>query len=306
MIDDKYANVRGLDGRYISTEFNGILMPSTDPLRRDIQLDLFPSNIVETIEVQKSFTADQLASTTGGSISVITKSMPDERSGSFAVSIGANSDFTGDTVQGYRDSATEEWGFDGGLRDVHSGVLEATNGARSLTICDPDLLGDLCTRQEVALAYALTFKPDYDPRPITADPDVGFDGSFGDRYELDQGELGYYIAGSYGRSTGYRGDATLSNPNGLDGGYNRTKDNVAVSGYGYLGYEHDSGEVSAKTTLLRSTDDVTRQTSATDVEGNVLDATILEYVERQMFSQSFNGVQAVSYTHLTLPTILLV
>lgn len=293
VIDDKYANVRGLDGRYISTEFNGILMPSTDPLRRDIQLDLFPSNIVETIEVQKSFTADQLASTTGGSISVITKSMPDERSGSFAVSIGANSDFTGDTVQGYRDSATEEWGFDGGLRDVHSGVLEATNGARSLTICDPDLLGDLCTRQEVALAYALTFKPDYDSRPITADPDVGFDGSFGDRYELDQGDLGYYIAGSYGRSTGYRGDATLSNPNGLDGGYTRTKDNVAVSGYGYVGYEHDSGEVSAKTTLLRSTDDVTRQTSATDVEENVLDATILEYVERQMFSQSFNAVQDI-------------
>ena len=71
--EGKYANVRGLDGRYIATTFNEILMPSTDPMRRDIQLDLFPSNIVDKIEVQKSFSPDQPATTTGGSLSVQTK-----------------------------------------------------------------------------------------------------------------------------------------------------------------------------------------------------------------------------------------
>lgn len=291
VVDDKYANVRGLDGRYISTKFNHILMPSTDPLRRDVQLDLFPANIVKTIEVQKSFTADQLASTTGGSISVITNGMPDERVGKFSISIGANTEFTGDDVQGYRDSVTEQWGFDGGLRDVHSGVLEATNGAQSLTICDPDVIGDVCTRPEVALAYALTFKHDYDVGPISADPDVGFDGAFGDRMQMDNGDFGYYFAGTYGRSTGYRGDATLTDRTGLQGGYKRTKDNVAVSGYGFLGYEHDRGELSSKTTLLRSTDDVTRQTSAINSEDQLFDSTILEYVQRQMFAQSFDGLQ---------------
>ena len=40
--EGRYANVRGLDGRYISSSLNGLLMPSTDPLRRDVQLDLFP------------------------------------------------------------------------------------------------------------------------------------------------------------------------------------------------------------------------------------------------------------------------
>ena len=290
VVDDKYANVRGLDGRYISTQFNGIIMPSTDPLRRDVQLDLFPANIVDTIEVQKSFSADQLASTTGGSIAVITKEMPDERIGNLSVSVGINADFTGDEVQGYRDSVTEEWGFDSGLRDVHSGVLEATNGARTLTICDPDVLGDLCTRPEVALAYALTFKPDYDVRPVTADPDVGFDAAFGDRLALEEGDFGYYFAGSYGRSTGYRGDALLSDPTGLQGGYNRTKDNVQVSAYGYLGYEHDYGQIASKTTLLRSTDDVTRQTSAVNSDEQQFDQTILEYVQRQMFAQSFDAV----------------
>ena len=173
-------------------------MPSTDPLRRDVQLDLFPSNIVDSIQVQKSFSASELASTTGGSISVITKGMPEERGGNLSVSIGANAEFTGDYVQGYRDSIGDKWGYDAGLRDLHTGVIEATNGGQTkFAIC----IGDLCTRPEVALAYALTMKPDYDVRSITADPDVGIDGSYGDVTDLFDGSLGYYIAGSYGSIT---------------------------------------------------------------------------------------------------------
>ncbi len=286
--DGKYANVRGLDGRYIATNFNGILMPSTDPLRRDVQLDLFPSNIVDSIEVQKSFSADQLATTTGGSIAVNTKGIPDEQVGSISVSTGINSDFTGDDVQGYRDSNREWLGYDNGLRNLHSGVLEATDGAQSLTICDPSL-ADICTHPDVAMAYFLTFRPDYDIDAVKADPDIGFDADFGDRFEYAEGEFGYYFAGSYGRSTGYRGDALLTNPSDLNGTYNRTKDTVSVSGYGVLGYEFDSGEILSKTTLLRSSDDVTRQTIAINSEDNTLDSVILEYVQRQLFSQSLSG-----------------
>ena len=50
----RYAVVRGLDGRYISSTLNDSLMPSTDPFRRDVQLDLFPSSILGGIEIQKS------------------------------------------------------------------------------------------------------------------------------------------------------------------------------------------------------------------------------------------------------------
>ena len=76
------------------------------------------------------------------------------------------------------------------------------------------------------------------------------------------------------------------------GQYDRTKDNVAISGYGFVGYEFDTRKLSSKTTLLRSTDDVTRQTSALDNnEENVIDSVILEYTERQLFSQSIEGEQ---------------
>ena len=72
----KYANVRGLDGRYISTSLNGILMPSTDPVRRDVQLDLFPSNMLEGIDIQKTYSSDLLGSTTGGNVKIRTKGIP--------------------------------------------------------------------------------------------------------------------------------------------------------------------------------------------------------------------------------------
>ena len=286
--EGKYANVRGLDGRYIATNFNGILMPSTDPMRRDIQLDLFPSNIVESISVQKSFSADQLASTTGGSISVITKGMPDERIGKMSISTGFNTGSTFDEVQRYRDSKTEWMGFDGGLRDVHSAVLAGTDGGTSLTVCDPTF-ADICTSRELALAYALTFKPDYDIKTTKADPDIGVNIDFGDRLTLSEGELGYFVAASYGRSTAYRGEAALNNPLDLNGMYRRTQDTVSFSTYGVVGYEFDRGEIVSKTTLLRSTDDTTRNTIAVNAEDININKAILEYVQRQLFAQSIEG-----------------
>ena len=288
--EGKYANVRGLDGRYVSANFNGILMPSTDPMRRDIQLDLFPSNIVKSIEVQKSFSVDQLASTTGGSIRVATKGLPDERAGTVSVSAGYNTDVTGNDVLGYRDSNTEWLGYDNGLRALHAGVLEATDYATSLTICKPRV-ADICTHPGVAAAYAMAFKPDYDTQDISADPDVGVDFDFGDRIELKDGELGYYLAGGYSRGTDDRGSAQLRDPTDLSGGYSRSKDMVTVTGYGVIGYEYGAGnEVLSKTTLLRSTEDVTRRSIAIDSEDVDVDTTILEYVQRQLFSQVFTGV----------------
>ena len=113
------------------------------------------------------------------------------------------------------------------------------------------------------------------------------------------GEIGYYLAASYNRSMGDRGDATLNNPNGITGGYNRSKDNVALSAYGVLGYEFDAGEVLSKTTLLRSTDDVTRSLSGIESrEERDLTDVILEYVQRQLFSTSLSGVNELMFDNL--------
>ena len=289
--DSKYASVRGLDGRYISSTLNGLLMPSTDPQRRDVQLDLFPTNILGGIEIQKSYTPDQLATTTGGSIKINTKGLPEEKINKVSGNLAYNFDFTGDDVLAHRSSETEWLGFDNGLRDLSSSVLDGTNNGQSLTICDPAIDPVRCTSQLDAAALAVQFQDDYNVRDKEALPDVSFGWAYGDRLPAGDNEWGYYGALNYGRETDDRGTAELSNPLETEGEYRRTRETVNLKGYFVTGLEYGlNDEILSKTSILRATDDVTRLESGVDGrEGNAITAAILEYVERQFFSQAFTG-----------------
>lgn len=295
--DSKYATVRGLDGRYISSTLNGLLMPSTDPQRRDVQLDLFPTDILEGIEIQKSYTPDQLATTTGGSIKIITRSIPDERIRKVSSSLGFNSDFTGDDIVGYRNSNDDWAGFDSGLRELPSGVLAATDGGRSLTICDPEIDPERCTSPLDAARLGVLFQDDYNVDTHKALPDGSIAGVMADRLPAGDNDWGYYLAASYDRSTSDRGSAELTNPLQNTGSYMRSRISVDLNGYLALGYEYgEAGTVSSKTTVLRSSDDTTRVESGVDSsEGNQVDRTILEWVERQFVSQSFTGHDEIAF-----------
>ena len=66
----KYVYVRGLGDRYTKTTFNGLDIPGLDPDRNSLQMDIFPTNIVDNIIVSKSFTADLPADFTGGVIDI--------------------------------------------------------------------------------------------------------------------------------------------------------------------------------------------------------------------------------------------
>ncbi len=290
--DDKYATVRGLDGRYISSTLNGLLMPSTDPQRRDVQLDLFPTNILGGIEIQKSYTPDQLASTTGGSIKILTKGIPDERIHKVSGSLGYNFDVTGDEIVSYRGSNTDWAGFDSGLRKLPRSVVDATDGGRSLTICDPAIDPVRCTSELQAAQLGVKFQDDYNLKEKTALPEGSASWAFGDRLQAgDSGnEWGYYLTADYDYSTQDRGRAELTNPLDTSGYYMRSNETVTINGYGVVGYEYGvANEVLSKTTLLRSTDDTTRHEVGTDLEDSEIDKTILQYVERQFFSQAFTG-----------------
>ncbi len=287
--DSKYANVRGLDGRYIASTLNGMLMPSTDPIRRDVQLDLFPSNILGGIEIQKSFSADALGTTTGGAVKMFTKGLPDEYINKISVSLGANSEFTGDDILSYQESQGDMWGYDSGLRDIPNDVLAATNGGRSLTVCDPRI-SPICTSELDAAALAVRFQDDYSVETKSASPDYGASYSYGDRVSLDEGEFGYYLAANYKSKTGSRENAKLMDLADTVGGYQRSKETVEASAYFVAGYEfRDFDEVLSKTIVLRSSDNTTRLEEGIDSEDNAVRKVILQWVEREFLGQHFSG-----------------
>ncbi|MGD8375660.1 MAG: TonB-dependent receptor [Acidobacteriota bacterium] len=76
VVEGKYATVRGLSDRYTGTTLNGLRVPSADPRRRAVQIDLFPTATIENVVVTKTFTPDLQGEFTGGGVDIETKSAP--------------------------------------------------------------------------------------------------------------------------------------------------------------------------------------------------------------------------------------
>ena len=113
----KYVYVRGLGDRYTKSILNGIDIPGLDPDRNTIQMDIFPTTILDNIQVVKSFTADYPADFTGGVVNIITRDFPNKEE--YSVSVGAeynpNMHFNSNYLGSGRSNA-ELFGFDSGLR----------------------------------------------------------------------------------------------------------------------------------------------------------------------------------------------
>lgn len=55
LVEDKYLVVRGLSDRYNQAMLNGIQLSSTEPDKKTFSFDIFPSNMVDNIIINKAF-----------------------------------------------------------------------------------------------------------------------------------------------------------------------------------------------------------------------------------------------------------
>ncbi len=76
--DGQYAIIRGMDKRYNTTLINGVKIPSPDNKNRYVPLDIFPSDLIERIEVSKSLNPDMEGDASGGVINLVMKTAPDK------------------------------------------------------------------------------------------------------------------------------------------------------------------------------------------------------------------------------------
>lgn len=86
--DGKFAVVRGLADRYTTTTLNGNDLPSADPDRKAAQLDLLPTQVIERMDVSKTFSPDMPGGFAGGAINIVTRSYPEK--GMFSFSAGTS------------------------------------------------------------------------------------------------------------------------------------------------------------------------------------------------------------------------
>ena len=71
--DGKFVYVRGLGDRYSKTLLGGLEVPGLDPDKNTLQLDIFPTNLLDNILINKSASADLNADFTGGIVDVVLK-----------------------------------------------------------------------------------------------------------------------------------------------------------------------------------------------------------------------------------------
>ncbi|WP_443937382.1 TonB-dependent receptor domain-containing protein [Pedobacter sp. MW01-1-1] len=74
--DGQYAIIRGMDKRYNYTLVNGVKIPSPDNKYRYVPLDLFPSDLMERLEVYKTLTPNLEGDAIGGAVNMVMKNAP--------------------------------------------------------------------------------------------------------------------------------------------------------------------------------------------------------------------------------------
>ena len=196
----KYVFVRGLGDRYTKTTLNGADIPGLDPDRNTLQMDIFPTNIIDNIIVHKSFTPDLPADFTGGVIDIAIKDFPEERQGKFSVSAGYNpgSHFNSNYLT-YDGGATDWLGYDDGARDIpaESDIPDFTTAA----------FIDNAGSGPRYRAILENFNPTMAAMKENSFMDYSIGASFGNQISLDKLTLGFNVALSYKNSTDFYEDA---------------------------------------------------------------------------------------------------
>lgn len=96
--DGKYVFVRGLGDRYTQTSLNGARIPSPEPEKKVVPLDLFPTGLLQTITTVKTFTPDQPGDFSGASVNIETREFPAQRTWAMSTSVGASDNVLGRRV----------------------------------------------------------------------------------------------------------------------------------------------------------------------------------------------------------------
>jgi outer membrane receptor protein involved in Fe transport len=207
LVSGKFIYVRGLGERYSSSSLNGATIPSPDLTRNVIPLDLFPTSIVESLKVQKSFSADRPASFGGGSVDIRTKSIPEWLTYSVEFTGGLNSESNGNLLS-YSGGDDDAIGTDDGTRSINAnlvqgiqrfkGNLDAQNVLNTLRT-EGDNTSTLSDAQTISRQLALGLNRNISTRQDDGNPDWGVRASIGNNFILtDEWEAGFLFGGSYG------------------------------------------------------------------------------------------------------------
>lgn len=293
VVGDKFVYVRGLGERYSSALLNGSPLPSPEPMQRVVPLDLLPSQVLQGITVQKTYSARYPGEFGGGVIDLSSLSVPDAPFLKLSAGIGGNSVTTGENGLVYFGSDRDQWGRDDGARKM-SPELDAALGT-GLRI------NDLNFSAEDLRTIGRSFN---DPnlyllqQSDSIDPDFSFGGSGGYLWELGNGaRLGAILVGGFKNEWRSRfgvqqegdfvaGEVDLRE----DFDFHSTRNNTRTNGMLAVGLEGERNQVSWTTLYVRDTQKEARsQAGFAFVAGGKVRDDHTSWIQRSMVNNQLAG-----------------
>ncbi len=202
LVDGKNIYVRGLGERYSNVEMNSMPLPSPDPMKRSVPLDIFPTSVIGSMKVQKSASADIPSNFGGGYIDIRTRESVDEDF--IKISLGAkfNRD-TGTAQIDYVGSATDWTGYDFSYRDIPQPILDATEMHIGETT--PLLTTDYFTKEQLSDYTRMFINRLYAVNKTTLLPGVSGSVEAGKTFTMnDDHELSVFATYGYSQDNTFR------------------------------------------------------------------------------------------------------
>ena len=184
--------VRGLGERYTTTQLNGTRVPSPEPEKRTVPLDLFPSALLETISTAKTFTPDQQGDFSGAQVEIKTREFPAIRQYSLSMTAGYSAGATGSEVLTAFTAGGERVGNVGAKRNLPS-IIRSLGNLQGINLNQADenyLIGQ--------------FRNAWTPTAATALPNNSMSFSVGGNDPVVGQRIGYLVSATFSQFTDLR------------------------------------------------------------------------------------------------------
>jgi hypothetical protein len=323
IVGGKFAVVRGLADRYVTTLFNGAVISSADPSRKAVQLDIFPTTAIQGIEVNKTYWPSLPGDFGGGTIQINSLNIPEARIAEFKYKYGWNSNhgdrmlvipnrdlgFWGDVDNPIPDGLLWNLGPDGEPDTFNTGGNRVTPGNTNNNTLRQRQIEEGIKQQELADAHVRNMRrldglQSFKPVEETPRDPQSFSLVYGDRFDFDNGgQFGFIAAFQRGENdevNGYGPENRLTEPSRswIEESYTREVDWSVYLGAGYkLGENH---EISANYFHKRIASDTVRHGTNFEIEGDAVFGTlgknediIRRYGASAIYSKEFWSIDPV-------------
>ncbi|MEM6648667.1 MAG: TonB-dependent receptor [Pseudomonadota bacterium] len=281
----RFVVIRGLNERYSSATLNGLPLPSPEPLRRAAPLDLFPTSVIESTLVQKTFSPQFSGEFGGGVVELRSKSIPDEDFLEIGLGLSANTVTSLRNGLFHEGSDTDVFGFDDGLRDL-PGEASLLFGTNNLSPAEQNLVDTSFEQQKTLLITQ-------EDVPVNGSGSI----SFGKRFYSDGGfSLGTVFYAGYANDWQIReGERQrLDGVNGSDTEFAQTRQEVSISALSSTGLEFNADHSLQLTGLLVRKSLKRSEIATEEFFGD--DRTFLrentDFVERELWQGQLTGQHA--------------